>query len=220
MSHLDLHQSEMSFANSNVAIEKARQARETLQKTARLARKIRRNIQVDETWHDSEEELQTDLIIGKSVNRIVATPTGTLLLAPGQRIAPSTIETAEHWGMLDELFQAVAQSDRHDFTTDSSCFASELADDLPSCQSLSSTAMGTEECGIRAIEERRCQSALGQAVHRTIIDRNGEAILESGERVTPEALDRAKRSGILDILFSAVLTEEPELVDAEIVEER
>ncbi|MGB5900967.1 MAG: hypothetical protein WBD58_00805 [Geitlerinemataceae cyanobacterium] len=183
-------------------LDKARRARETLRKAALTAKSIRK-----ETLGNSDEDRQTDLLVGKTVDRIVATPTGTLLLAPGQRISPSTVKTAEHWGMLDDLFMAVARSGNSLLNLQSSDSVSGQEDELPSSKTQASPPIGTHNCGIKAIEERRIQNALGKPAHRTIVDRHGETILESGNIVTPEAIDRAKRAGILDILFSAIRSE-------------
>jgi len=215
VTHLDIARTHnhATRTSENRAIEKARKAREKLRKTARTARNIRGKMEIDQS-DPSSESLSKEAILGKSVDRIVATPTGTLLLVPGQRITPATVKTAEHWGMLDELFDAVAQSGCPPLNPDECHWM----DDLSGCEPPDSLSSETEKFGIQAIEERRIQNALSKPVYRNLLDRNGEMILESGERVTPEAIDRARRSGILDILFSAVRPEEPDTIDVTVDE--
>lgn len=211
VTHLEIDRTHNTTTHTpeNRAIEKARPARENPQRTARMAHGIREKTDVDRSYR-SQEPLSKDSILGKSVDRIVATPTGTLLLVPGQRITPATVKTAEHWGMLDTLFDAVAQSSCQPFNPDPCDWTDDASSGSEAPNPISSKP---EECGIQAIEERRIQNALSKPVSQTLVDRNGEILLQSGERVTPEAIDRARRSGILDILFGAVRPEEPDTIE-------
>lgn len=65
-------------------------------------------------------------------------------------------------------------------------------------------------------EERRIHDILGRPVNRMILDQNERVILNAGEMVTHEAIDRARQAGMLEELLGAVSKEEPRFT----VEER
>ncbi len=52
-------------------------------------------------------------------------------------------------------------------------------------------------------QERRIQAVLGHPALRTIADRDGRAIVEVGELIVPQAVERAKRAGKLECLLGA-----------------
>jgi uncharacterized protein YoxC len=61
------------------------------------------------------------------------------------------------------------------------------------------------------VEQNRIKNALGRPVSRVILDTNDQPILDSGQLITHEAIEKAREAGVLDILLSSVYDKEPEL---------
>lgn len=62
-----------------------------------------------------------------------------------------------------------------------------------------------------AVEEQRIKGALGRPVTRVIFDRSDQVILNTGDLITNEAIDRARQAGVLDVLLNSVYTDKPRL---------
>jgi uncharacterized protein YrrD len=58
------------------------------------------------------------------------------------------------------------------------------------------------------IEEERIKRALGRPTTRVILDRHDDVILNTGDIITHEAIEEARRAGILDALLSSVHIED------------
>ncbi len=57
-----------------------------------------------------DPEEQKAFVVGRSVDRDVVGPDGTLLVANGQQVTPLAVEEAERQGVLDELYRAAGGS--------------------------------------------------------------------------------------------------------------
>jgi uncharacterized protein YrrD len=60
------------------------------------------------------------------------------------------------------------------------------------------------------IEEKRIQGALGRPVTRVILDRDDKIILNTGDLITNEAVEKARTSNMLDALLNSVYTDKPD----------
>lgn len=83
-------------------------------------------------------------------------------------------------------------------------------------QMVKERATDLKEKGDSELEERRIKGALGRPVNRVIFDRNDTVILNVGDLITHEAIDRARQAEVLDILLSSVYTQEPDLDPAQL----
>lgn len=61
------------------------------------------------------------------------------------------------------------------------------------------------------VQERKIKNALGRPVDRVIFDENDEVILDTGDLITHEAIDRAEQAGMLDVLLGSIYVQEPDL---------
>ncbi|HSI20423.1 MAG TPA: PRC-barrel domain-containing protein [Verrucomicrobiae bacterium] len=61
------------------------------------------------------------------------------------------------------------------------------------------------------VEEGKIKAALGKPTNRVIFDTHDEVILNTGDLITNEAVDRARQAGVLDVLLSSVYDKEPDL---------
>ncbi len=66
------------------------------------------------------------------------------------------------------------------------------------------------------IEDRRIKAVLGRPVTRVILDQNDAPILNTGDLITHEAVDRAREAGVLDMLLSSAYTDTPEFSSDEL----
>ena len=65
-------------------------------------------------------------------------------------------------------------------------------------------------------EERRIKNAVGRPVTRVILDPQDNVILNVGEIITHQAVERSRAVGVLDMLLSSVYDKDPELAQDEL----
>ncbi|HIK14866.1 MAG TPA: hypothetical protein IGS53_06170 [Leptolyngbyaceae cyanobacterium M33_DOE_097] len=65
-------------------------------------------------------------------------------------------------------------------------------------------------------EERRIKQALGRPVTRVILDTQDNVILDVGDLVTHQAIEKAAQADVLDILLSSVSMQAPDLSQADL----
>lgn len=65
-------------------------------------------------------------------------------------------------------------------------------------------------------ESQRIKRALGRPATRVILDRQDQIILNVGELITHESIQRAREAGVLDVLLNSVYTREPEFTKEEL----
>ena len=78
------------------------------------------------------------------------------------------------------------------------------------------TATELQERSAHTLEEQRIRGALGRPVTRVILDPYDNVILNVGELITHQAIDSARRAGILDALLNSVYTQSPQFSKEEL----
>lgn len=73
-------------------------------------------------------------------------------------------------------------------------------------ESTKHTANEIYESASRVIRKHHIQQALGRRVTRSVLDSEGQVVVEAGEVVTLAAIERARRAGALEILLNSVST--------------
>jgi hypothetical protein len=78
-------------------------------------------------------------------------------------------------------------------------------------QRVKSSVSDFQERTEQEAQEHQIKSALGRPVTRVILDPRDRVILNVGELITHQAIDTARRAGVLDILLSSVYDKDPEI---------
>ena len=68
----------------------------------------------------------------------------------------------------------------------------------------------TKDEVVSRVEDTRIRQALGKPVTRVILDQNDLMILNTGELITNEVIEKARTAGVLDMLLSSVYEGKPQ----------
>ncbi len=172
---------------------------------------------------------------GRRVNRAVQTNQGLIIAAPGQIVTRPVIERARSYKMEQELMEATGLS-----TTDAArSAASNVGTSVSGVASSASSTVQeraqnvkqgatslwervkakvgeTQETAAQEAEEYRIKRAIGRPTTRVILDPQDQVILNVGELITHQAVERARQFGVLDMLLSSVYDKDPELAPEEL----
>jgi hypothetical protein len=161
-----------------------------------------------------------------------------IVAAPGQIVTDTVIERAKLYQVERELLSAVGlstesalrygantatfrASDRFDSATQT--FGTHLSEGTLQVresartlwEQVKQTATDLQKRSARTVEEQRMKSALGRPVTRVILDEHDEVILNVGELITHQAIESARRAGVLDVLLNSVYTQSPQFSKSE-----
>jgi uncharacterized protein YrrD len=160
---------------------------------------------------------------GRRSQKTVYTPEGYIVAAQGQIVTAQVIERAKTTHQEAALLEAVGLSSSTAAQSQAGNLANTTGDRLKATTAVAQegaanlwdkvkeTASDLQERSTEAINEQRIKGALGRPTTRVILDRNDEIILNVGELITHQAIDRAQSVGILDLLLNSVYTETPKL---------
>jgi uncharacterized protein YrrD len=164
---------------------------------------------------------------GRRVQKVVSTPEGFIIAAPGQIVTLLVIERAKLHHQESTLLEAVGLSTQGAVKSKATNFAAVGGNRLKSSgamateqlqtgaanlwDKLKETATGLQERSGQAIDEQRIKGALGRPTTRVILDRSDEVILNVGELITHKAIEDARSADILDVLLDSVYTETTKL---------
>jgi len=173
--------------------------------------------------------------LGRRVQRIVRLPDGLIVAAEGQIVTQIVIDRAKAYHVEQELLDAVGLSTTEAARGGSAQVFTRTGDRLgATAQSLSEQLYyGAEQAKVTARdlwsqlkqtshnlqeqwEERRIKQALGRPVTRVILDTQDNVILDVGDLVTHQAIEKAAQAGVLDILLSSVSMQAPDLSQADL----
>ena len=171
---------------------------------------------------------------GRRVRHIVRNDDGSIIAAPGQIVTAQVIEQAKANHRERPLLEAVGLS-AGEALQDRTGSAITLAGDRVKTSThhagdqlhragdqlqggardlwtqVKATAIGIQDRGTQAIEEKRIQGALGRPVARVILDQQDQVILNVGELITHQAIASARQAQVLDLLLNSVYTVKPQL---------
>lgn len=176
---------------------------------------------------------------GLRVSRIVQNREGQIVAAPGQIVTDTVISRAKVYHQERALLDAVGLSttsairssadsrlavagDRLNTTTHS--MGTQVAEGTEQLKTnarnllsqIRETATELQERSARTLEEQRIRGALGRPVTRVILDEYDNVILNVGELITHQAIEAARRSGILEALLNSVYTQTPQFTKDEL----
>ena len=153
-----------------------------------------------------------DRLIGKRTGSDVEDSTGSVLVPAGRRLRPEDVELARSRGRLDELSDSVAAADRQAKAAEAKEAVGAAGDKAGSLwdQFTHKLSEVTDSTGARVDEEKtkrrlaEIEDALGRPVTKVILDRGDNVILNLGEIITHQAIQRAHEAGGLDSLLGSV----------------
>jgi len=167
---------------------------------------------------------------GRRVTKAVRTDQGLIIAAPGQIVTEQVINRARTYHKEEELMDAVGMS-----TTDAARQAASSAGASVSAaastagvqvqqgaqtvkesatnlwERLKAKVSETQETTAQEMEERRINRAIGRPTNRVILDPQDNVILNVGELITHQAVERARQAGVLNMLLSSVYEKDPEI---------
>jgi uncharacterized protein YrrD len=153
---------------------------------------------------------------GRRVQQVLRTNEGVIIAAPGQIVTEQVINRARTYHKEAELLNAVglsageaARSQTGDRIQQSATQVRAEASSL--WQRVKSSVSDFQERTEQEAQEHQIKSALGRPVTRVILDPRDRVILNVGELITHQAIDTARRAGVLDILLSSVYDKDPEI---------
>lgn len=161
--------------------------------------------------------------LGRRLQQIVRSEEGLIVGAPGQIVTEQVIKRARIHRKEIELMNAVGLTTTEAVRTSTSNMLALTGEQLregavqarTSADSLFSSFKEAvddlQERSVQAIEEHQIKRALGRPVTRVILDQQDNVILNVGELITHQAIERARKASVLDILLSSVYAKAPEL---------
>jgi uncharacterized protein YrrD len=158
--------------------------------------------------------------LGQRVEQVVRTDEGLIIAAPGQIVTESVINRARTYHKETELIAAVGLES----TTTGSQASQAIMDGAQQVKEgtaslwerMKGSLSATQERASQEAEERRIQYALGRPTNRVILDPQDNVILNVGEIITHQAIERAKSVGVLDMLLGSVYDKVPELAQEDL----
>ena len=163
----------------------------------------------------------TEYTVGKRAAKEVRADNGSILIAEGQIVSPDVVSRIESAGKERELLTAIAMGYGSQASGQGAAALSSGSDALKqgagNLKDKVAGALGvikdkTSEMKDKAqyeIQEKRIKAALGKPVTKVILDSNDAVILSTGELITNEVIERARKADVLDMLLDAVYKEEP-----------
>jgi uncharacterized protein YrrD len=153
-----------------------------------------------------------DALIGKQTGADVETDSGAVIVPQGRRVRPEDIEAAKAAGKLPALTSAVAMGAAQDAGAGAKDALGSAGDSAASVwdQFTAKISEMTDATGKR-LDEQKMKSrldeiadAIGRPVTKVILDREDNVILNLGDIITHQAVQRAHDSGGLDSLLQSV----------------
>lgn len=160
----------------------------------------------------SEPQSPEAALVGRRSGTDVLDERGGIVLATGQRITADHVARAKATGNLDHLYAAADAGDARERQERASEAAQKVGDTAADLWDKFTLKLGelTDSTGQRVDEQQtrsrlaQINDAVGRPVTKPILDRNDDVILDLGDIITHQAVQRANDAGLLDTLLSNV----------------
>ena len=162
----------------------------------------------------AEESAMTpeERLVGKRSGADVTDEHGSIVVASGQRITVEHVERAKSTGNLQPLYEAAEAADAHEREEKTKAAAQKVGDTAADVWDKFTAKIGevTDATGQRADEHQtrdrlnKINDAIGRPVTKVMLDRDDEVILDLGEIITHQAVQRANDAGLLETLLGCV----------------
>lgn len=172
---------------------------------------------------------------GRRVQRTVRSDDGMIIAATGQIVTEQVINRARTFNVEGELLEATGLSATEAARGAAGSLGDRISGGAQSAgdrlrEGTAQAKEGTsglldrvkekfnnfQERTSQELEEQRIKRALGRPVDRVILDPQDNVILNVGELITHQAVERSRQVGVLDILLSSVSTKDPEISQEEL----
>jgi uncharacterized protein YrrD len=153
-----------------------------------------------------------DSLVGKRTGTDVPNDAGSVLIPKGRRVRPEDVEAAKAAGKLPALTAAVAAGTAQQAAAGAKDALGSAGDSAASLWDQFTAKIGemTDATG-RRVDEAQTKKriadiadAVGRPVSKVILDREDNVILNMGDIITHQAVQRAHESGGLDSLLASV----------------
>lgn len=208
--------------------ESARSAQERADASAEAAQQRLRetSLAARRRWEETQlsmAERMAQEAAGRHALRTLYADDGTVIVAEGQLVTPAAVERARTEGKAPELLEATGLTPREYIAgrtdTTLSATGSRFRTGAGEARSAAENLWGQAQREFQEMRERaarwrretRIKAAVGRPVNRVILDHDDSVILNTGELITFEAVERARSAGVLDILLDSVHLKEPEI---------
>lgn len=188
---------------------------------------------VAELTHRAKQVIATRIVAqteGRRVRKEVRANDASIIAAVGQIVTQDIILKSQELGKEQLLVEATGLTTQDVVQHSGSSLLSGLS--VTSDRLLQGTSqLGTTASDIwhtlqhkttqisqdsqKWMELKRIHRALGRPTARVILDRNDRVILNIGELITHNAIERSRQAGVLDILLSSAYIDKPKLSQEE-----
>lgn len=153
-----------------------------------------------------------DTLVGKRAGSDVESDSGSVIVPNGRRIRPEDVTAAKKAGKLSALTAAAAMGAAGDAGADAKDALGAAGDKAGSLWDQFTAKIGemTDATGMRVDEAQTkkqladISDAIGRPVGKVILDREDSVVLNMGDIITHQAIQRAHEAGGLDSLLSSV----------------
>ena len=157
-------------------------------------------------------ESTADALVGKRTGADVETDSGAVIVPRGRRVRPEDVEAANAAGKLAALTSAVALGEAQDAGAGAKDALGSAGDSAAGLwdQFTAKISEMTDATGKRLDEQKTkarladIADAIGRPVTKVILDREDNVILNLGDIITHQAVQRAHDAGGLDSLLGSV----------------
>lgn len=158
-------------------------------------------------------------VIGRRAGQSVESNSGMIIVATGQRIKQENVEQAQQEGKLAELYAAAGVGQAQAAGAQAGATLQQAGDNIGQAAGTAQdwwhtftakVSQITDASGKKVDEERTrqrlatIQDAVGRPVTKVILDRQDSVILNLGDIITHEAVQRSYDAGMLDSLLENV----------------
>lgn len=160
----------------------------------------------------SATDASSETLIGKRTGSDVEADSGAVIVPRGRRVRPEDVEAARAAGKLPQLTSSVTMAAAQDAAARTGDALGAAGDSAASLWDRFTAKLGemTDATGRRVDEEQtkrrlsEIADAIGRPVTKVILDREDNVILNLGDIITHQAVQRAHDAGGLDSLLGSV----------------
>jgi hypothetical protein len=165
-----------------------------------------------------------DSLVGKLTGSDVETDEGSVIVPKGRRVRPDDVERARDAGKLPALTASVAQAAAQEAGARAGDSLGQAGDTATGLWDQFTAKLGeiTDSTGKRVDEHQTKQrlstiaDAVGRPVTKVILDREDNVILNMGDIITHQAIQRSYDAGGLDSLLDSVYKAKVEFTKEEL----
>jgi len=165
-----------------------------------------------ESLADKSALTPQEKLVGKRAGADVTDERGSIVVASGQRITVDHVERAEATGNLQPLYEAADAGEARERDEKAKAAAQQVGDTAGDLWDKFTAKIGevTDAAGQRADEQQtrnrlaKINDAIGRPVTKVMLDRDDKVILDLGDIITHQAVQRANDAGLLDTLLGSV----------------